>query len=338
MQYRKAVFVCRAQPPHWGHIQTIKFGLTQADEVLLFLGGAGGARRPRNPWSFQERAEMVRRAIGDDDSLVTIVPIADQTYNDTAWVERIQAEVATHERDNSKVCLLGRKKDGSGYYLDLFPQWASIAPQPGELAKLNATDIRQALLFSGEVPGIDVVPLSVCQFLTEYMATPEAQRMRDEVKFIADYKRHHDDGLYHRNNVAADAVVVQGGHILLVRRKSLPGKGKLALPGGHLNRDETAVDACIRELREETGIKVPEPALRGSIESHRVFDDPYRSDLCRTFSFTYLIRLKNEKKGLAKLRPGSDAESAFWLPINDLRESEMFDDHYHIIRAMLGLN
>jgi bifunctional NMN adenylyltransferase/nudix hydrolase len=63
--------------------------------------------------------------------------------------------------------------------------------------------------------------------------------------------------------VTVDAVVVQSGHVLLVKRKAMPGAGLWALPGGFLNQEETLLDGAIRELKEETKIKVPVPVLKG---------------------------------------------------------------------------
>jgi len=129
-------------------------------------------------------------------------------------------------------------------------------------------------------------------------------------------------------------VVVQSGHILLVERKAHPGKGLMALPGGFLNPKEKLKDAVIRELREETRIKVPAPVLTGSIEKVEVFDDPYRSARGRTITHAYLIELSGES--LPKVKGGDDAAKAFWVPFADIRPEMMFEDHYHIISAMVG--
>ncbi|MCP5419178.1 MAG: NUDIX hydrolase [Gammaproteobacteria bacterium] len=45
-----------------------------------------------------------------------------------------------------------------------------------------------------------------------------------------------------------------GEKILLTRRNVQPFQGRWCLPGGHIDRYETAWDAVIREVREETGL------------------------------------------------------------------------------------
>lgn len=54
------------------------------------------------------------------------------------------------------------------------------------------------------------------------------------------------------NFVTVDSIVLKSGHVLLVRRKSAPGKNLFAFPGGYLQQNESLVDCAIRELREET--------------------------------------------------------------------------------------
>jgi bifunctional NMN adenylyltransferase/nudix hydrolase len=134
--------------------------------------------------------------------------------------------------------------------------------------------------------------------------------------------------------ITVDAVVVQSGHILLIERKAQPGKGLMALPGGFLDANETLKSAVIRELREETRIKVPAPVLAGSITKTQVFDDPYRSARGRTVTHAYLIELKGDK--LPKVKGGDDAAHAFWVPFAEVKPEMMFEDHFHIIQALVG--
>jgi bifunctional NMN adenylyltransferase/nudix hydrolase len=125
-----------------------------------------------------------------------------------------------------------------------------------------------------------------------------------------------------------------------VRRRVHPGKGLLALPGGFLKEDATLEDSMLRELKEETQIKVPAQVLRGSIKTSRAFDYPDRSTRGRTITFAYHIELEPSlKDGLSRVKGGDDAARAFWLPLSALgeKEDEFFEDHIHIIRYFLGL-
>lgn len=53
---------------------------------------------------------------------------------------------------------------------------------------------------------------------------------------------------------AALAVLIRGGKVLLVRRRNPPDAGLWGYPGGRIEPGETAFQAAIRELAEETGI------------------------------------------------------------------------------------
>ena len=140
--------------------------------------------------------------------------------------------------------------------------------------------------------------------------------------------------------VTTDAIVVQSGHILVIKRGFQPGKGLLALPGGFVQKDLTLEDNAVKELKEETRINVPVAVLKGSIKAKKEFDFPDRSQRGRTITFAYFIELEPSlKDGLPRVKGGDDASKAFWLPLSALGEMEeqFFEDHIHIIRWFLGL-
>lgn len=49
-------------------------------------------------------------------------------------------------------------------------------------------------------------------------------------------------------------VCLRGDEVLLIRRGRPPRQGEWSLPGGRIEPGERAVDAALRELREETGV------------------------------------------------------------------------------------
>src|SRR5215475_6086199 len=61
--------------------------------------------------------------------------------------------------------------------------------------------------------------------------------------------------------VAVGLVPVDGG-LLLIRRTVAPRIGELALPGGFINVGESWQQACVREIEEETGIRIPSEEVK----------------------------------------------------------------------------
>lgn len=57
------------------------------------------------------------------------------------------------------------------------------------------------------------------------------------------------------------AIILDGDQILLEKRKNPPGKGKWSVPGGLVDLGETAEQAVIREVKEETELEVNDPRL-----------------------------------------------------------------------------
>jgi bifunctional NMN adenylyltransferase/nudix hydrolase len=335
-QYNTVVFLLRGQPVHNAHAAILQRAGALASKVIIIVGSSNQPRTFKNPFTFSERAHMLKSITGNMNAQVFIESNTDTIYNDPAWVGRVQAIVGKHTAPGDKIALIGHKKDASTFYLDMFPQW-DFVEQP-LIEPLHATSIRD-LYFRRDMNLkylSAVIPEAVLKFLESFADSPEYEQIIREREHVEQYKKQYASLPYAPVFVTADAVVICSGHILMIKRRSEPGKGLWALPGGFLNAntDRSMKDAMIRELREETGIKVPVPVLNGSITKSQVFDAIDRSARGRTITHAFRIDLPAGE--LPKVKGLDDAEKAKWVPISEIDSSVTFEDHYEIIQTMLG--
>ena len=138
--------------------------------------------------------------------------------------------------------------------------------------------------------------------------------------------------MYWHPAVAVDAVVFgfdplrKQLAVLLIERGLDPYKGAWALPGGFITQnDQSAKDAMLRELKEETDVEGLEP-----IQFH-TFSDAGRDPRERVISIAFyaLVNIND----YLKIKGGSDANNARWFMINDL--PELAFDHKKIIDMAL---
>lgn len=243
-------------------------------------------------------------------------------------------EVGQNEKDVN-ITLFGHNKDSTTYYLKAFPKWSFR--ETGNLGKdlvggnINATKVRDMFFSRNSLDLKRVVPEPVFQALQSEIGTPEYERLYDEFKHVVEYKEMWGMAPYPVTFVTTDAVVIKSGHVLIVKRKGYPGKGLLALPGGFVNQGEFIEDSCIRELKEETCLRVNKDKLVDSIIDSKVFDHPDRSLRGRTITHAFCIDLGIGD--LPKVQGADDADKAFWLSLREInrREEEFFEDHFHII-------
>ncbi|CAG1022621.1 bifunctional NMN adenylyltransferase/nudix hydrolase [Methylococcales bacterium] len=346
-QYQFAVFIGRFQPYHNGHHHIISQGLLHAEQIIVLCGSSHLPASHRNPWTYQERKTMILNSFSTEDAKrITVLPLMDSPYNDALWIQSVQTIVNgvvqalnTMPHQPPKIALIGHSKDHSSFYLKLFPQWHSI--EINNLNEINATALRndyfnRAENFANSAKIFEILtPKGTQQFFANEFTQAAFDYIRAEHEFIEDYKKQWQCVPYPPVFVTVDAVVMQSGHILLVKRRARPGKGLAALPGGFIAQHERLLDACLRELREETKLKVPEAVLRGCIKHRQTFDDPHRSARGRTITHAFLIELPPAET-LPKVKGGDDAEKAFWLPLADMNPEKMFEDHYFIVRHLLG--
>lgn len=368
LPYDLAVFIGRFQPFHDGHMFCVRTALTHSRFLLIVIGSANEARRPDVlPFTAQERQRMIEACLTNEEKSRIIFKHSEDVGNIEIWSEQVQglAAEAIEElylytaKGGPKITLIGHSKDKSSYYLKSFSMWDSVAvPAHSEL---SATQIRK-IYFSDKPDhvrawlnseGRRLMPGMVVDYLQDFMNTAHYANMVAEWQTALATRASWDAAPYPPTFITLDGCLIQAGHVLLVERKAMPGRGQWALPGGFLEQDEYLIDGCIRELREETKLKVPEAVLRGSLVATQVFDAPFRSMRGRTVTHCFLFHLqpraperyKNETDeeysvrlrealALPKVKGMDDAAKAKWWPLDKVRRDMMFEDHYQIIQTM----
>lgn len=347
MEHDYLVLIGRFEPFHNGHLSLASYALQHGRKLIVLIGSADTPRTIKNPWTVAERTVMIQSALADHADRLLVRPLRDHLYNESLWVANVQRAVAEAIAADggvadAKVGIIGHDKDASSYYLREFPQWPLLDVQHTET--LSATELRNYLFEADQLDSHGGrmlvranVPEPVFEMLEAFRkSSPAFAQLVAEYRFIRQYRAAWADAPYPPTFVTADAVVVHSGHVLLVRRRAEPGKGLWALPGGFVGQGETVLEACLRELKEETRLKLPQPVLRGSLKQQSVFDHPERSLRGRTI--THAFHFEFPAGPLPAVRGGDDADKARWIPVSQALEmgSQLFEDHLHILEYFLG--
>lgn len=343
-QYKRAILIGRFEPMHNGHYANFMQASDIADKVIILVGSSYQPQTPKNPFTFDERKAMILNSFLTSYRIAPAVyPLKDYKYSNNNWISAVQSLVKqdSPEVDDKDIAILGFDKDDSSWYNHAFPEWKFV-PLNGFVehgsVPIDATKVRE-LYFEGHLDYIQgAVPKSVFSFLKEWKTTEKYKEMVAEYKFYKEYHKSWEAAPFVPIFQTTDAVVIQGGHILMIQRGFSPGKGLWALPGGFINPKELLLDCMLRELSEETKIKIQEIILRKSVTYNQVFDHPDRDLRGRTITMAYLLELDGGTGELPRVKGSDDAKKARWFKISEVMEMGEFiyGDHLHIIQTMVA--
>jgi len=129
--------------------------------------------------------------------------------------------------------------------------------------------------------------------------------------------------------VTVDAIVFRQNdnvmEVLLIKRKNYPFEGIWALPGGFVDMEETAEEAVVRELQEETGLQFSD------FTQLHTFSTIGRDPRGRNISIMYsgITEMDN-----STVKAGDDAAEAQWFPVTKL--PQLAFDHKDAIQMALS--
>ena len=175
------VYIGRFSPFHYGHASVLREAIKRKPKLIIMLvGSAGLSRSLKNPFTFEERRDMIDDYLDCDDAydscdtVASVIASRDFPYNDTLWQRNVQRLVKQAIADSKLfapgakpvIRLTGSDRDDSTWYLQSFPQWIDenvscmVAPylQNGSL-NVSATDVRTWLFRQPD----DIIPMPTIQ-------------------------------------------------------------------------------------------------------------------------------------------------------------------------------
>ena len=115
------------------------------------------------------------------------------------------------------------------------------------------------------------------------------------------------------------------GRLLLVRRGTEPAKGRWSVPGGRIEPGESAVHAVVRELAEETGLRVIVTGRAGTVERTGPGGVVYEIE-------DFYARLEPGVDP-ERVRAGDDAAEAGWFTLPEVEGLDCVDGLLDTLRG-----
>ena len=130
---------------------------------------------------------------------------------------------------------------------------------------------------------------------------------------------------FEKVNITNICLIYKGNKILVQDRQKKDWPG-LTFPGGHVKKNENFYDAVIREVKEETGLKIKNPILCG-IEEFKNDNNIDREIMLYYKTNEFSGKLKDSKEG-----------KVFWINKNDLDKYKLSLDLKRIYKVMTSSN
>lgn len=116
--------------------------------------------------------------------------------------------------------------------------------------------------------------------------------------------------------VAVGAIAVRDGALLLIRRGHAPSRGRWSLPGGRVEPGESARDALVREMAEETGLVVEVGELVGEVTRPGPNGVTYRIQ-------DFRVTLVGDDARAGHAVAADDAVDVEWVPLADIAKRQL---------------
>ena len=143
-RYANGIILGRFQPFHLGHASIVEEALEKAERVLILVGSAQESRTVRNPYSFEERAKLIKKATS---SRIIIAPLKDLGIGDVCgWGDYVidSAEKALGEK--AQCLFLGHEEKNAKWLSPERKGEINLVELSRAAIPISATQVRNYLL------------------------------------------------------------------------------------------------------------------------------------------------------------------------------------------------
>lgn len=289
----KGFFLGRFQPFHTGHYEAINCVLKEVEVLVIGVGSSNKGYTKENPYTFEERKKMIERSLNEGEKC-EILGIRDFN-NIKEWTKYVKTVV-----DQKWVVYTGNPITRK-----LFEKEKYTVRSIKHKNSLSGRALRE-MMYTGD-EWKKHVPKGTLETLLEIKGV---ERLRE----ITNTR-------FESPVLAVDTIIEVEEGVILVKRAKEPFKDKYAIPGGHVEGNETVEGAAVREAKEETGLDIEIKKILG------VYSEPRRDPRGHYVSVVYIC-----KKLGGELRAASDAKEAKIFSIESLPElgfdhKKIFEDY-----------
>ncbi|MCA0984619.1 8-oxo-dGTP diphosphatase [Halobacillus yeomjeoni] len=123
----------------------------------------------------------------------------------------------------------------------------------------------------------------------------------------------------------ANCILKVDDHVLMLKK---PRRGWYVAPGGKMESGENIKDSAVREFKEETGLSVDQPELRGS------FTFIMRDGEKTTHEWMMFTFFSTSYTG--ELLDVSEEGELEWVPVDEVLQKPMAEGDRHIFKHILN--
>ena len=162
------LYVGRFQPFHLGHLEAVKYILTQVDDLVIVVGSAQHSHTMEDPFTAGERITMIRLALkeaGVDSNRYLVMPLPDAEFH-KVWVAHLLSQTPEFHVAFTNESLTGRLLKEARLKVVKIPFYHRDT--------YTATEVRKRMLNNGDWEAL--LPKKVAAYLKRIGGV---ERMRD---------------------------------------------------------------------------------------------------------------------------------------------------------------